>query len=178
MKRLAWPVALPPMVGGVLAAHTLAFRLTVPASERASVLARTGHEWFAYLPLLVGASSALLVLALARRALASDGARPAIWPFAVFPPLALFLQEQVERGHFALDATIAAGTLLAVPLGLAAYTLLRALLHVSDTLVRALRDRPPLRVMLPPRLAPAEAFVPASLALAVVSARGPPSLRS
>jgi hypothetical protein len=175
MKRLAWPIALPPMLGGVVAAHTLAFRLTVPASSRAAVLQSTGHRWFAYLPLLFAAGAALLVLALVRRALAADRARPALWPFAVFPPLALFLQEQLERGHFALDTTIAAGVLLAIPLGLAAHAVLRALLHVSDAVARILRSRPRLRLPALRLATPLEQFVPASLALAPHGPRGPPS---
>jgi len=175
MKRLAWPVALPPMLGGVVAAHALAFRLTVPASTRAAVLASTGHRWLAYLPLLLAAAGALLVLALVRRVLAGDRTRPALWPFAVFPPFVLFVQEQLERGHLALDTTIAAGVLLAIPLGLAAHALLRALLHVSDVVSRHLRSAPaPCIQTLRLRL-PLEWFVPASLALAPHGARGPPS---
>jgi hypothetical protein len=163
------------MLAGVVAAHALAFRLTVPAWERATVLAQTGHRWFAYLPLVLGAAGALLVLGVARRVTASDRSHPAAWPFAIFPPLALFLQEQLERGHPALDTTIAAGVLLAVPLGLAAYALLRALLHVSDTLVAALRARPPVH-LLPPRAAvTVDVFAPLSPALAPLGARGPPS---
>src|SRR6478672_7812802 len=104
------------MLGGVVAAHALAFRLTVPASTRSAVLACTGHRWLAYLPLLGAAAAALLLLGVGRRVAARDRTTPVLWPFAVFPPLVLLLQEQLERGRLALDPTIAAGVLLAVPL--------------------------------------------------------------
>ncbi len=162
------------MLVGILVAHALAFRLTVPAEDRAATLSETGHSWFAYLPLLLGAAAALLVLGLVRRMLALDDARPAAWPFALFPPLALFLQEQLERGRLAFDPTIGAGVLLAVPLGFIAYALLRTLLHVSDRLVVALRTPPALRFEAPALLVPVDGFLPAAIPPAPRGARGPP----
>jgi hypothetical protein len=159
------------MLGGVLVAHTLAFRLTVPAATRPAELAATGHAWFAWLPLLLAGATALLVLGLVRRALHDDVAHPAAWPFALFPPLALFLQEQLERGAPALDTTIAAGMLLAIPLGLAAYAVLRGLLKVADALVATsvpARPRLPLLVITNPSRRVVHA------AVAARSARGPP----
>jgi hypothetical protein len=162
------------MLGGVLVAHALAFQLTVPAADRSSALSATGHSWFAYLPLLLGAAAALLVLGLVRRMLTLDDARPAVWPFAVFPPLALFLQEQLERDRLAFDPTIGAGVLLAVPLGLVAYAVLRTLLHVSDKLVLALRKPPALRFEMAPALVPAGGLRFAAIPPAPLGARGPP----
>jgi hypothetical protein len=174
VQRRAWAIALPPMLGGILLAHALAFELTVPAAERASALSETGHSWFAYLPLLLGAAAALLALGLVRRVLTLDDARPPVWPFALFPPLALFLQEQLERGRLAFDPTIAAGVLLAVPLGLVAYALLRTLLHVSDRLAVALRMPPAFRFEVPACLVRPGGLLPAANRPAPLGARGPP----
>ena len=175
MRRFAWPLAMPPMLAGVLAAHALAFRLTVPAPERARVLADTGHAWFHYVPFVLGAGAAVLVLALVRSVAAAPHASPVVWPFALFPPLALLLQEQAERGRLALDTTIVAGVLLAVPLGLVAYALLRAVLHVSNTCALALGEQPLRRPAASGLLVLAETLLPPALATAPLGARGPPS---
>jgi hypothetical protein len=171
VKRFAWPLALPPMLCGMLAAHALAYRLTVPESLRAPTLAATGHGWLTYLPLVLATAACVLVLGVVRRIAQRDRTQPAAWPFAFFPPLALLLQEQLERGGLAFDATIAAGVLLAIPLGLLAYAVLRALLGVADSLVVSVRAPrlalPQLVVLLPVALPPAR---PAT----VRAARGPP----
>ncbi len=179
-KRSAWAVAAPSMLGGVLAAHDLAYRLTVPQPERAHLLSQTGHAWFRYLPLLLASALALVAVGLVRRALAPGG-RPAAWPFAVLPPLAFLLQEQVERlchdGSLrpALQTPVLAGVLIAVPFGLAAYLVARSLLAVADSAGRALQAAPPrFPSVAPPAAHPA--FVPALAGVhpGVRPGRGPP----
>ena len=159
------------MLGGVLVAHSLAYTLTVPERLRASTLAATGHAWFAYLPSVLAAAASLLLLGLVHRVARRDSTRPALWPFALFPPLALLLQEQLERGGFAFDTTIAAGVLLAVPFGLAAYAVARALVSVTDALVED--GRAP-RLALPFLVVAVPVASPIASAVTADAARGPP----
>ena len=161
MRRFAWPIALPSIVGGVFAAHWLAYRLTVPPDRRATVLEHSGHAWFRYLP-LVGA-------------LAPRGPRPCAWPFALLPPLMLFLQEQLERGHFALDPAIVAGVLLAVPIGLAAYALARLAARVSDAIGVALVTQRLSAAKTSFPFAPNSVAIPEFAFAASLGARGPPA---
>jgi hypothetical protein len=181
-NRSAALIAAPSLLGGVLAAHALAYRWTVPAAERASVLRQAGHAWEAYLPFLIAPALALLAIGLLRHTV-SRSARPAAWPFAVLPPFAFLLQEQLERffhdgtPHLVLTTPVLAGVLLAVPFGLTAYAVARALLGLSESAARAFAARPP-------RLVAAASYAlaaPRSLAAAVVvgsrPGRGPPRAR-
>lgn len=182
-KRTAWAVAAPSMLGGVLAAHDLAYRLTVPASVRAHELSQTGHAWFRYLPLLIAGALALAAVGLTRRALAPAG-RPAAWPFAVLPPLAFLLQESLERLfqtgslHPALETPVVAGVLLAVPFGLVAYLVARWLIGLSEAAAGVLRAGPPrLLPALPPRPHAVLRALPAGVDLGARAGRGPPRAR-
>jgi hypothetical protein len=179
VRRFAWPVALPSLLGGVLAAHALAYRLTIPPAQRQAVLAETGHVWFRYLPLVGALALALLLIGLVRRVLAPRSPTPAAWPFAVLPPLVLALQEQLERlsgsGHLAFETPVVAGVLLAVPIGLAAYVVARALLAVSDNVGAALRSRPSFACAPPPTAVQLALSAPVgSLRLTPLLPRGPP----
>jgi hypothetical protein len=180
--RSAALIATPSMLGGVLAAHALAYRWTVPAGQRAAVLRDTGHTWQAYLPFVVASALALLAVGLVRHT-ASRRARPAAWPFAVLPPLGFLLQEHLERLfhdgtlHLALTTPVVAGVLLAVPFGLAAYAVARALLGLSDAVARALAPRPPrLLAASAPACFAVNSF-PRTVALGARSGRGPPRAR-
>lgn len=181
-NRSAALIAAPSIVGGVLAAHALAYRWAVPAGERASLLRDTGHAWQAYLPLLLAAVLAVLAVGIVRSTL-SRGARPAAWPFAVLPPLAFLLQEHLERLtyngslHLALSTPVVAGVLLAIPFGLAAYAVARALLGLSEAAARALASRPPRLTAAPAFASPASCPAPDAVALSAGFARGPPRTR-
>jgi hypothetical protein len=181
-NRSAALIAAPSIVGGVLAAHALAYRWAVPAGERASLLHDTGHAWQAYLPLLLASVLAVLAVGIVRSTV-SRGARPAAWPFAVLPPLAFLLQEHLERLahdgtlHLALSTPVVAGVLLAVPFGLAAYAVARALLGLSEAAARALAARPPRLLASPAVASPAACPVPNAVAPGAGLGRGPPRAR-
>ena len=178
-NRSAALIAAPSMLGGVLAAHVLAYRWTVPTSERASVLRNTGHAWEAYLPFLLAPALALLAVGLVRHTV-SRGRRPAAWPFAVLPPLAFLVQEHLERlihdgtPHLVLTTPVLAGVLLAVPFGLAAYAVARALLGLSEATGRALVARPPRLVAAPALASAAHRSSAAAVVLGSRPGRGPP----
>jgi hypothetical protein len=181
-NRSAALIAAPSMLGGVLAAHVLAYRWTIPAAERASVLRQTGHAWEAYLPFLVACAFALVAVGLVRQSV-SGRSRAAAWPFAVLPPLAFFVQEQLERlfhngtPHLVLTTPVLAGVLLAVPFGLAAYAVARALLGLSEAAGRALAARPPRLLVAPALASAAPSSVPAAVVLGSRPGRGPPRAR-
>ena len=171
------------MLGGVLAAHQLAYRWTVPAAQRAEELRQTGHAWLADLPLMLAAAVAVLAVGLGRRILAPRGGTPAAWPFAALPPLAFLLQEHLERlvhdgsPHLVLGPPVIAGVLLAVPFGLAAYLVARAVLEAADAVSAALRAAPArLREALPVAalVSPAR---PAGVHVGAPAGRGPPLAR-
>ncbi len=181
--RPATLITAPFMLGGVLAAHELAYRWTVPAAERADALRHTGHAWLAHVPVLLALAVAVLLVGVARRALAPGGAKPAAWPFAVVPPLAFLVQEHLERllhdGAFELatGAPVVAGVLLAVPFGLAAYVVARWLLDAADAAARTLRVAP---LRLPSlRLTPVPVPLarPAGAPPGARAGRGPPRTR-
>jgi hypothetical protein len=101
----------------------------------------------------------------------------------VLPPFAFLLQEQLERfihtgrPHLVLTTPVLAGILLAVPFGLAAYAVARALIGLAEAAARALSPAPP-RLLRAPALAPAASR---SLVAAAVPGsrpgRGPPRAR-
>ena len=60
MRRgLTWALTVPLLLGGIEAAHALAYRLVYPQLH-ARVLLATGHAYLAWLPLLLGLSGALV----------------------------------------------------------------------------------------------------------------------
>jgi hypothetical protein len=168
-------IALPSMLGGVLVAHWLAYRLLVPdAAVRAS-----GHAYLAHAPLAL----VLLLLAGFAVRVAAPGATQRAWPFAVLPACGFVLQEELEALLHAgrltpLDPVLVAGILFAIPFGLAAYLFARVAAGVADGIAARLRSRPPVlrhapQLFLPLRPSP---FRRPELALARPG-RGPPVTR-
>jgi uncharacterized membrane protein len=164
------------MLGGVLIAHWLAYRLVVhEAAARES-----GHRYLSHAPVVL----VLLLLAGFAVRVAAPGGRQRAWPFAVLPACGFVLQEELEAilhaGRFApLDPVLLAGILLAVPFGLAAYLFARAAATLADRLAARLRPPQPFvrrglrRLVPPPR---AIALRRPELALSRFG-RGPPVTR-
>jgi hypothetical protein len=130
------------MAGATISAHALDYRLMVPnADARAALLSATGHNYGAWLPLLLALLIATALVALAGGAaeLRARAPRPAVAPFLVLPSLAFVLQEHLERllhdgafpWHVVTDPTFAPGLALTLPFGFAAYFAARAVLHVA-----------------------------------------------
>ena len=158
-RHLAWPLAVPFSVLGVLAAHWLSYRLVVPDShERGHLLAATGHGYLSYAPLIVGVSFALIVLGFGCAVVrelrgVTPGAGAPAWLVGLLPPLAFVVQEYVERymqhgwveWGVALEATFVVGLALQVPFALvaAAATLLltRAARGLAAIVSRSLAPR-------------------------------------
>jgi len=150
MRRwLTWALTVPPLLGGIEAAHALAYRLVYPQLH-ARVLLATGHAYLAWLPLLFGVSGALALVGLI--AAGVDAARGRLprdlpaWAFAVVPPIAFVLQEVLELslhlGTFGWRAVLAPtflpGLMLQLPLAALAYVAARLLLRTAERLGRAL----------------------------------------
>jgi hypothetical protein len=172
----ALTIALPSILGGVLVAHWLAYRLLVPDPA----LRAAGHGYLAHAPLALGL---LLLAGFAVRVMTPGAEAGRAWPFAVLPPAAFILQEELEAllhsgGPAAPDRVLVAGLLLAVPFGLVAYGLARGLSAVADRIGVALRARRRrLRPVSRPRPAALVSTLrPAALALAHPG-RGPPAAR-
>jgi hypothetical protein len=142
---------LPVLTVGWFAAHWLGYRVAIPnPHERARALAASGHGYFAYLPFLLGATVALLVVTIAFQICAaargSVSKRPLAWPFAVLPPLIFAGEEYTDRlvhdGTFqlavAVERTFVIGLLMQVPVGLVSYAVVRLLLRWADRIGTAL----------------------------------------
>ena len=156
MRRpLALAVALPSTLVASLAAHSLAYRLVVSGdAHRADSLARSGHGYLAFAPLLVAAALVVVLVGLALRAAGAwRGDRRELrlpWLYALVPPLVFVVQEHVERlaytGHFpvtaALEPTFVVGLLLQLPLAVVALVLARALVAGAAAVGRALARQP------------------------------------
>jgi hypothetical protein len=148
-RGLTWALTLPLLLGGIEAAHALAYRLVYPQLH-ARVLLATGHAYLAWLPLLLGVSGALALVALVAAGIdAAHGRSPRdlpAWAFAVVPPVAFVLQEVLELslhlGTFGWRAVLAPtflpGVALQLPLALLAYIAARLLLRTAERLGRAL----------------------------------------
>lgn len=154
-RRLLWLLVAPLAAVASQAAHWAAYRLAVPdPAERAHALASTGHGYLAWLPLAGGIAGALVLAALALRAVAAargggpggagraDAAPVARWPFALVPLLAFAGQEHLERLlhdggvplHAYAERSFLIGLALQVPFGLAAWLLARVLLAAAREL--------------------------------------------
>ena len=148
MRRVApWVLSVPLMVGGAEFAHWLSYRLVYPnAFQRATVLAQTGHSYFAYAPVAVAAGGALVIVAVAwhslvfRQGVPPVGSPPS-WQFLLLPALCFALQEHLEQlfatggmSGVSLAPTFMLGILLTLPFGFVAFLVARLLLHVAEHL--------------------------------------------
>ena len=192
-RSLAWLVAVPLMLVGSEAAHALAYRFAYPELHvRMQVLLVTGHGYLRWLPLVLGGVAAVVALSLL--VTAADAARgraarglPA-WAFALLPPVAVAVQEHVERllhtGVFPWQEfgtpTFAPGLALQLPFALLAYAAARLLLRTAERAGRAVARVAPPRPRLAPVVLAAPAAEPPLPRAALISSghakRGPPLL--
>ena len=190
-QRLAWLSTAPLMLGGLLAAHTLGYRLAIPdAHARADALAHSGHGYFGHMPFALAVSIGVLLFALVHQGLAGfrgERRRPATSALIiVLPPVAFVAQEFLERlihtGHVSwtmiFQPAFLFGLALQLPFALVALLLAWALDSAAHAVGQALAASPqpifhalvllPVRVVAAPR--------PAGLARGY-GERAPPSLR-
>ncbi len=186
-----WLLMLPLMVAGSQLAHVFAYRLVYPQAQvRLHELLLTGHGYMSYLPLVLGMSAALELVAFC--SLVVDGLRRrrrapvAPWAFALLPLLGFALQEFIERWlagasfpwWMVLQPTFRIGLALQLPFALAAFVVARVLIRVADRVASVLRRRSerPLRVGVRLPWFAAVVWPPRILGLANGHAgRGPPS---
>jgi hypothetical protein len=183
-------VAVSLMVGGSLAAHSLAYRLVYPQAQvRLRILSASGHGYLAYAPLLFGILAALITIGLGAAVVDSARRRrtqpvPA-WAFALLPPLGFALQEFLERwlagGNvpwwMVMQPTFRVGLLLQLPFALLAYGLARLLLRAAREVGAAFVGKPLAVAQFPlaPIAIPAVPCLPRISALVLGwSERGPP----
>jgi hypothetical protein len=167
-RTRAWLVVSPVIAGGVLVAHTLAYRVTSASSE-------PFHEYLAHAP------QVLLLLALAGLAIGGFGARreaPPAWAFPLSAVATFVAQEHLERlvhggGTPFLLATpvFLVGLSLQLPVALVAWALARRLLAV----VAEDDVQPPLRSRLELDVRSSELDDVAAIAFARPLSRGPPA---
>lgn len=165
-----WLAVSPLIAGGVLTAHTLAYRLTgTPAGS--------SHDYLEHAPQI------LLVLAVASLAFAGFAARlrlPHAWPFPVAAVATFVVQEHVERFAHTGDLpwlvssrVFVVGVLLQLPVALVVWALARRLL-AADAELPARRPQIPrllLDIVLP------ASFDVRPIATTPLPSRGPPLLR-
>jgi len=151
MRRVApWVLSVPLMIGGAEFAHWISYRLVYPnAFQRATVLAQTGHSYFAYAPVAVAAGSALVIVAAAWHSwMSCRGGRSvgsaSSWQFVLLPALCFALQEHLEQffvtggvSGVSLAPTFMLGVLLTLPFGFLAFLIARLLLRVAERLAEA-----------------------------------------
>ena len=171
-RHLAWPLAVPLSVLGVLAAHWLSYRLVVPDSHaREHLLAATGHGYLMYAPAIVGISLALVALGFGHAIVRelrgeSPGMKAPAWLVGFVPLLAFVIQEYVERclqhgsieWGVALESTFVVGLALQVPFALVAGLATLVLTRVARGVATILSRRPDAEASEPPSL-PAPRFV-------------------
>jgi hypothetical protein len=182
-RRLTWLLTVPLMTGGLLAGHSVAYRVAIrDPHEREHALEATGHGYLAYVPLFAGVCLALVLGAVVLRALAafrrqSGSATPAT-AFAMLPVLAFVLQEHVERAVHsgtvpwtaALELTFAVGLAVQLPFAFAALLLAEVLDSLAQAVGVALAAAGPPQSKLP--LPAALVLVPADLRRMPILARG------
>jgi hypothetical protein len=181
------------MVAGLLAGHSLAYRLTIPdAHARADALARSGHGYLSYAPLALTVCLGLLLCSLAARSLAGFRGEPtpaaSSRAIVLLPPLAFVVQEYAERlvytGHMpwtvAVEPSFLVGVAFQLPVALAALLIAWALDTVAYALGCAVAavSPPPLALafVAPAAVHASTASPPVGLARGY-GERAPPSFR-
>ena len=153
-RALIWLIALPVMVVGSQVAHGVAYWWAYPEADlRRSVLAETGHGYFAYAPIalgfLVAVEFLVLAVAVADRVRGLPIRRLPAWAFVFIPALGFTLQEHLERFFAAgvfpwwtvLEPPFWRGLVLQLPLGLLAYLIVRLLQRTVTEVARAILTR-------------------------------------
>lgn len=180
-RRLAaLSLSLALVTSGLLAAHSLAYRLVHAPSGQQHV-----HDYLVRVPMVLavvlGFSLAALAVALRESEL---HLRAPVWLFALAPPVAFAVQEHLERAvqglpaaHTAFEPTFLLGLALQAPFALLAYVVARILFRAASLVARLLAARKPR--LRPARFARPLFHVssprPAALARGF-SSRGPPTL--
>ena len=158
-------VCLPAALGGMLAAHEVAYRGTETSS----------HGYMGLAGMLVCAVLALGLVA----AVHGPGRTPAAWVFAICPPLAFLLQESAERGFdpgFLFEPAVLAGLALQLPFALLSWALARLLLRAAASLGQLLRRGGRVRDTTRPLPRAVPAATPRGAFVLAGAGRGPPSL--
>jgi hypothetical protein len=168
-RVLAWLLAVPIVIVGLVVGHAAGWRIAVPdAAKRADELSATGHGYTQHLPVVLGTAIALLIVGLVLRARAvlrgGHDVRPPTKLFALLPLLAFLLREAVERAAdtglapgMLADRTLLIGLVVQIPFGLLALLIARALCTLASAVGRALAGsgthvRPRISVRLVPRV--------------------------
>jgi hypothetical protein len=157
--RVAWLSTAPLMLAGLLAGHSVGYRLAYSDPHtRADALGHSGHSYFAYLPFALAISVAALLAGLVLHAISAfrgEPRRPAASPVIVLlPPVAFVAQEVTERlvhtGQIpwtvVVQPAFLIGLALQLPFTLAALLLAWALDFAARAVGGALASSPRLTV--------------------------------
>jgi len=186
-QRLAWVLAVPVMVAGSFAAHSLTAVLTAARSETGSEAGeRHAGGSPAGLTLLLGFALALLLVVLWQRALRRRESGPTAATFVVLPALAFLASEVLERlfgvesfpFQPSLEPRLLLGLALQLPFGLVAFFVARLLLGAVQRVVARLSKARFTRRLCPnaSHLTPRSVLLPRIPALALgYPERGPPA---
>jgi hypothetical protein len=189
--RLTWLSTAPLMFAGLLAAHSLGYRLAIgDPHARADALTHGGHSYFSYVPFALAICLGVLLAGLALQALSAfrgEPRRPATSPLIVLlSPAAFVAQEFAERlahtGEVSLMTVVQPafliGLALQLPFALAALLLAWALDSAARVVGQALASapRPTFHVFVPTPVRVSAAPRPAGLARGY-GERAPPLLR-
>ena len=179
-------------IAGSQVAHALSYQWVTPdTSERAQMLASTGHAYLSYAAFALAVGTMLVLAALAvelghvvRRR--DTNAIPSALLFASLAPGIFVCQEHFERwfhdGVFPWDAalqpTFVVGVLLQLPFTAAAYVLARLLLHAVRSIGRLVSRPAVCRVLPSAMLQPAVRVVAPRVPVLALGygSRGPPVL--
>jgi hypothetical protein len=153
--RVAWLSTAPLMLAGLLAGHSVGYRLAYSDPHaRADALGHSGHSYFSYLPFALAICAGVLLAGLALHAISAfrgEPHRPAASPVIVLlPPVAFVAQEVTERlvhtgqipWSIVLQPAFLIGLALQLPLALAALLLAWALDFAARAVGGALASMP------------------------------------
>ena len=189
--RLTWLSTAPLMLAGLLAAHTLGYRLAISDPHaRGDALAHSGHSYFSYVPFALSVCVGVLLAGLALQALSAfrgEPRRPATSRLIVLlSPVAFVAQELIERflhtGQLpwttVIEPAFLIGFALQLPFALAALLLAWALDSAARAVGTALASAPcpTFHVFVPAPVRISAAPRPAGLARGY-GERAPPLLR-
>ena len=157
MRRLiALLICLPLAATHLLVTHQLSYMLVAPdATQRAELLASTGHGYLQDLPIVLMSLAATVLVGFAFEAVRIRGSdvertTPA-WPFAVLAPTCFVVQEHLERlvhdGSFPAGAwhekTFVLGLALQAPVALLAWLIARMLLRAAPRIAALFHEAHP-----------------------------------